>query len=210
MRVLYLHGFASSPLSGKAQFFARRFAAEGVRCDVPALDGGDFTHLTVTGQLALIEQLADGEPVRLIGSSLGGYLAALYASLHPETECVALLAPAFCFGSRYPQELGDEILGPWRRIGSRKIFHYGFNEERELSYGLVEDAARYPDYPDFKQPALLLHGRHDAVVPVELSEAFAASHANARLVVLDSDHQLTDVTEQLWDETWAFFSAQRK
>jgi hypothetical protein len=43
------------------------------------------------------------------------------------------------------------------------------------------------------------------VVPVRLSEAFAASHPNASLRVLDSDHQLTDVTEVLWSETSSFF-----
>jgi pimeloyl-ACP methyl ester carboxylesterase len=208
MRVIYLHGFASSPQSGKAQFFARKLADSGVRCDVPALDGGDFRSLTIGGQLAVIEEIAAGEPVRLIGSSLGGYLAALYASRHPETERVVLLAPAFCFGSRYPPELGEETMREWKRNGFRKIYHYGFGEERELSYRLVEDGAKYEDYPEFSQPALILHGRNDDVVPVSLSETFAASHANARLIVLDSDHQLSDVTETLWAETSAFF--QRK
>jgi uncharacterized protein len=206
VRVIYLHGFASSPASSKAQFFARQFADLGVRCDVPALDGGDFENLTITGQLRVIEELAAGEPVRLIGSSLGGYLAALYASRHPETtDRVVLLAPAFCFGSRYPEELGPEVMEPWKRTGSRRIFHYGFGEERALGYRLIEDAAGYPDYPEFAQPALILHGRNDDVVPASLSETFAASHTNARLLILDSDHQLTDVTTTLWDETQRFF-----
>jgi uncharacterized protein len=193
-------------MSSKAQFFASRIAG----CEVPALDEGDFTRLTVTRQLALIATVAKGETVRLIGSSLGGYLAALYASLHPlEVERLVLLAPAFCFGSRYPAELGPDVMGKWKTTGFRKIFHYGFGEERELSYELIADAARYPDYPDFKQPALILHGRLDEVVPVALSENFAASHTNARLIVLDSDHQLTDVTATLWAETERFFNEDR-
>jgi len=205
VRVIYLHGFASSPESSKAQYFARRFSELGVQCDVPALDGGDFEHLTITGQLRIIEELAGGQPVRLIGSSLGGYLATLYASRHPETDHVVLLAPAFRFASRYPVELGPAVMEPWKRTGSRKIFHYGFGEERELSYRLIEDGTGYPDYPEFAQPALILHGRKDDVVPVGLSETFAATHANAQLLVLESDHQLTDVTETLWDETRRFF-----
>ena len=192
MRVIYLHGFASSPESSKAQYFARRFEDLGVRCDVPALDGGDFEQLTISGQLRIVEDLAGGEPIRLIGSSLGGYLAALYASRHPETDRVVLLAPAFCFPSRYPEELGPAVMEPWKRTGSRKIFHYGFGEERALSYRLIEDGAGFPDYPEFDQPALILHGRNDDVVPVELSETFAATHSNARLLVLESGHQLTD------------------
>lgn len=205
MKVIYLHGFASSPQSSKAQFFAERFRAAGVECVVPQLDGGDFSRLTISGQLRVIEEEAQGRPVRLIGSSLGGYLAALYASLHPEVDRAVLLAPAFGFGSFYPRELGAEVMEAWRRTGSRRIFHYGFNEERELGYDLIADAARYPDYPDARQDLLLIHGRNDVVVPPVLSENFRAMHPNARLLLLDSDHQLTDVTETLWSETAAFF-----
>ena len=34
-RVVYLHGFASSPHSSKAQFFRRKFAARGVPMEIP-------------------------------------------------------------------------------------------------------------------------------------------------------------------------------
>ena len=205
MKVIYLHGFASSPQSSKAQFFAERFRERGVECAVPQLDGGDFSHLTITGQLRVIEQEAQGQPVRLIGSSLGGYLAALYASRRPETDRVVLLAPAFCFGTLYPRELGAEAMRDWQLTGKRQIFHYGFNEERTLGYELISDAADYPDYPLVQQPALVIHGRKDVVVPPSLSENFCAAHPNAKLMLLDSDHQLTDVTETLWSETAAFF-----
>jgi predicted esterase YcpF (UPF0227 family) len=54
--VVYLHGFASSPASRKAQFFRERFAAQGVEMAIPALDGGDFFNLTLSGQLEVIER----------------------------------------------------------------------------------------------------------------------------------------------------------
>ena len=206
MKTIYLHGFASSPLSGKAQYFKRRFAELGIEMLIPVLDGGDFSHLTLTSQLRILETEAAGEPVRLLGSSMGGYLAALYASVHPETERVVLMAPAFCFGSRWGSELGAARVDAWKRDGVMKFFHYGFNEERDLHYELLADAARYPDYPEFPQPTLILHGRNDDVVPVGLSETFAASRSNARLIVLESGHQLTDVTETLWLEARAFLS----
>jgi hypothetical protein len=44
------------------------------------------------------------------------------------------------------------------------------------------------------------------VVPHAYSEAFAAKHPNARLRLLDSDHQLTDSTELIWEEMRAFFN----
>ena len=60
MRFIYLHGFASGPLSGKAQFFRRRLAERGVNVEIPTLDQGDFENLTITRQLAVIERDARG------------------------------------------------------------------------------------------------------------------------------------------------------
>ena len=74
-RILYLHGFASGPSSGKARFFRHYLEARGAQIEIPDLAAGDFEHLTLTGQLAVIERAANREPVALIGSSMGGYLA---------------------------------------------------------------------------------------------------------------------------------------
>ena len=200
MKYIYLHGFASGPTSTKARYFARRFAEAGVAVEVPALDGGDFENLTITGQLAIMEELAGGKPVCVMGSSMGGYLAALYASLHPETAKVVLLAPAFCFTRRWPSSLGEQRLADWRRSGRMTLFHYGEQREREIGYGLHEDGTRYPDYPDFSQPALIIHGAHDDVVPADYSRHFAATHPNVILHVVESGHELTDQLEFMWQE----------
>ena len=100
-RIVYLHGFASSPLSSKAQFFRRKFAAAGISMEIPQLDEGRFEELTISSQLAVIDRVVDGQPAILMGSSLGGYLAALYAGRHPEIERLVLLAPAFQFPDAY-------------------------------------------------------------------------------------------------------------
>jgi hypothetical protein len=101
-RIVYLHGFASSRHSSKAQFFARKFAARGVAMEIPQLDEGRFEELTISGQLGVIERAVGGQPAILIGSSLGGYLSALYASRHgDQIEKLVLLAPAFQFPRRW-------------------------------------------------------------------------------------------------------------
>ena len=125
-RVVYLHGFASGPQSSKANFFARKLTECGVAVEIPQLDGGDFEGLTVTGQLAVIDQVVAGRPAVLMGSSLGGYLAALYASRHPEIERVVLLAPAFQFPRRFRERYADEDLERWKREGSVVVYHYGY------------------------------------------------------------------------------------
>jgi pimeloyl-ACP methyl ester carboxylesterase len=196
-RILYLHGFASSPASGKARFFAQRLRDAGAHVEVPDLAEGDFEHLTLSSQLRVIEGAAAGEPVSLIGSSMGGYLAALYAANHPEVARVVLLAPAFCFARRWADRLGPEAVAEWKRTGATQVFHYGENRMRLLAYHLLEDAAHFPDYPDFQQPALIFHGHHDDVVPPEFSVRFAATHPNARLELLDSGHELLDVLDYM-------------
>ena len=205
MRVVYLHGFASSPGSTKARFFKQRFEQCGVHVTVPDLAAGDFEHLTITGQLKVVEQSAGGGPgLVLAGSSMGGYLAALYAARHPEVACMILMAPAFGFAVRLRETLGPGEMRRWRETGWRSVFHYGDAHERELSYALIEDAVRYQEFPEVAQPALILHGTQDDVVPAAYSERYARLHPNVRLVLLDSGHELTDVTGRLWEEASRF------
>jgi uncharacterized protein len=205
MNVIYLHGFASGPGSGKALFFERKFSEMGLRLTIPTLDEGDFEHLTITRQLDVIRRAAGAGPLTLIGSSLGGYLAALYGARHPEVERLVLMAPAFCFARRWRAMLGAEEMDRWRETGYRNVYHYGRSRECSLFYGLMEDGLHYEDFPNVTSPTLILHGTNDTVVPVTLSAEFALREpANVRLVPLGSGHELTDVTDRLWAETSNF------
>lgn len=197
-RILYLHGFASGPGSKKAQYFRSRFAEVGVNLEVPDLVEDGFENLTVTGQLKVVERLAKGDAVSLIGSSLGGYLAALYASRHAEAQRAVLLAPAFCFPTRWRQNLGAEKFDEWERTGFLPVFHYGEKAERRVSFNLIRDARQYPDYPGVHQPCLIYHGIHDDTVPAAYSRTFAEGRLNVELHTVDSDHELISVLEPMW------------
>jgi hypothetical protein len=207
--VIYLHGFASSPASRKAQYFRERLAARGVELAIPDLAEGNFAGLTLSGQLGVMERVAAGRAVRLIGSSMGGYLAALYAARHPEVEGAVLLAPAFDLLTRWREWRGEAQMAEWRRTGSLAVFHYGENREASLGYQLIEDAARFEPFPDVRQPVLLIHGRRDDAVPLAVSERFARGRGNVALCVLDSDHELGDVLDQVWLRTESFFEQLR-
>ncbi|PWU08235.1 MAG: hypothetical protein C5B51_08130 [Terriglobia bacterium] len=196
-RILYLHGFASGPGSSKAGFFRKRLEEAGAEVLVPDLAGGDFERLTISGQLEIMKRNAGEGPISLIGSSMGGYLAALYAARHSEVSRLVLLAPAFGFARLWAERLGPAQCEQWRQSGKMEVFHYGEDRPLQLSYALMDDAARYEDYPDFAQPALIFHGARDDVVPVRLAEEFAGRHTNARLEVLDSGHELLDVLDYM-------------
>lgn len=205
MIYIYLHGFASSPLSRKARFFAERFAEAGIELKTPDL-APDFENLTISSQTNIVRQvMGDNREVTLIGSSMGGYVAALCAAGCPVVKQVALMAPAFGLARRWEDTLGGEKSAEWQRTGRLSVFHYGEGRDRKLSYRFIEDAARYPDYPEIRQPALILHGRMDPVVPISNSEEFARRGPDRQLVCFDSGHELTDVLSSLWTEAEAFF-----
>ena len=204
MRYLYLHGFASGPLSRKAQFFREKLASADIPLEIPALDQGDFEHLTITAQLDFIARLLDGQPAILIGSSMGGYLAALYASRHAEVDRMVLLAPAFGFGHRWAETFGADKVAEWRERGHAEVYHYATGGLRRLSIDLFDDSAAHAAYPPCAQPALIFHGIQDAVVPIAASQRWASENRHARVVALNSGHELLDVLEPIWNESRPF------
>lgn len=200
MRFVYLHGFASGPRSRKALAFQSALAERGIVLEIPDLAQGDFEHLTMSRQLRVVENTLEGAACRLIGSSMGGYLASLYAASHPEVERIVLLAPAFGFAPRWLEMQGPEAISHWRDTRWLEVFHYGNQAPRQVHYGLLEDAIKFDAFPDFQQPALIFHGVRDTVVPVDYSRRFARSHPNAELRELESDHELLDVLRRIVTE----------
>lgn len=204
--ILYLHGFASSPASRKARIFQDRFRAAGLDVQVPNLAGEGFRHLTISGQLSVIEQAAGGRAVSLAGSSMGGYLAALYAARHPEVDRLVLLAPAFGFARIWAESLGAEQVATWRQNGSMPVMNYATGSEEPLDWQLMEDAARYEEEPAILQPCLIYHGVNDTVVPVQVSRAFARTRTCVELREVDSDHELMNVVDELCSEAERFLA----
>ena len=107
--LLYLHGFGSGPGSQKARHLAARFAAAGVHLEVPDLTPGEdgFERSSPSSMLAEAERaLARGTPPHgIVGSSLGGYLAAMAAGRDPTIGRLVLLAPAFRLFERWDRLL---------------------------------------------------------------------------------------------------------
>ena len=205
--ILYLHGFASGPTSHKGAFFARQFAQIGATVHQPDLNEGDFKGLTLTRQVQTVARMVNElRPELVIGSSLGGYVAALCASIEPKTPALMLMAPAFGFARRWRERLGKDAFEQWRERGVMEIYHYGYGRPAEIGYQLYEDALWFSDAPEVEQPALIFHGTRDDVVRPDHSVQYAWGKANVQVELLDSDHGLTDVLDTIWTETVAWRS----
>lgn len=203
---LYLHGFASSPNSSKAQYFQQRFAQQHIQLLIPNLNQEDFSSLTLTRQLQQVEGilLDIATPVTLIGSSLGGLTAAWLAQRHSQVQRLILLAPAFEFLQHWLPTLSVEQARTWRETGYLTVYHYGEGQQQQLHYQFVEDLRSYP-LPQLQPsvPTLILHGCNDEVIPIEESCRYA-HRPRVELVELLSDHALGDVKAQMWQiiSTW--------
>ena len=86
MNFFYLHGWASSPYSSKAQYFKQCFEEKNLLLSIPDLNQPDFSTLTLPRQLSHVKALLPTTPVTLIGSSLGGLTALWLAQQCPQVE----------------------------------------------------------------------------------------------------------------------------
>lgn len=203
---IYLHGFASSPQSAKAQYLRDRFANLHIDLQLPDLNQGDFSHLTITRQIEQVAALLPKLPltqgdlggVTLIGSSLGGLTAAFLGQKYPQVQRLVLLAPAFGFLSHWLPKLGQEQLQQWQIEKYLLVHHYGEGRLLPLHYQFVVDATQYQDEKiRFSIPTLILHGRHDEVIPIKSSKD-AGVNPWVQLIELDSDHALGNVMPEIW------------
>lgn len=205
--ILYLHGFASGPLSQKGRYFHNQFSMIGGDVHQPDLSQGNFTDMTLSSQLKVVDaEVRRLNPILVVGSSLGGYLAAIYASMQPAlVHRLALLAPGFGIARRFAEQIGDDGMEQWKQQGTREFYHHGERDMVPLGYGFYEDALWYDENPAVIQPALVFHGRRDDVVDPSLSVQFAWGKPHVQLELVDSDHQMLDVLPELWDRLSAFY-----
>ncbi|PIQ99013.1 MAG: hypothetical protein COV66_14080 [Nitrospinae bacterium CG11_big_fil_rev_8_21_14_0_20_45_15] len=212
-KFLYLHGFASSPDSNKARAFKQKFSDLSVPLEIASLDGGDFRNLTLSSQMNIVNQYLDQFPddhFAVIGSSMGGYLAALAANLRPEIKAIYLMAPGFNFLQRWKTKWkeGDENNPPCAK--EIKVFHYGVNEWTILNSGIFDDAEKWGKASLTRElPTRIVHGIHDDTVPIEVSRQHISRLKSGSLVELDSDHGLLSHIQWIVDDCADFFFNKR-
>lgn len=202
MNYAYLHGFASSPQSEKGQQLADMLAEDGIDLHLPDLNQPSFEELTYSNMVEALQvydrEHGDGEPWRIIGSSMGGYVASRWAHIAPEkVDRMVLLCPGFNMVERWGELLGQEGVEEWREDGSFLFF----DPEDSLSaihWELYADAQEnHPAYPEVDCPVIVIHGGDDEIVPLSSSQKFVDQTDGAELRVVDDNHKLHDSVDEI-------------
>ena len=194
---LFIHGWRGSQEQYLAR--ARRIAALGCICLTINLRGhtpSDPRHETVTREDNLRDIIAaydvlvghsavDRSAIAVIGSSYGGYLAAILSSLRP-VRWLGLRVPALYKDGDWTvpkQRLDRGELAAYRRVPVSP------EENRALSA-----CAR------FEGDVLIVESEHDDVVPPPVIANYRAAFAKARSltyrVIAGADHGLSDESSQ--------------
>ncbi len=184
-RLVYLHGFRSSPASFKAQLLAARLAALG--------RAGDFACPQLPASPAaavrlVLDELAPCPRDTLVGSSLGGYYATWLAE-HCGCRAV-LLNPAI-----HPARDLAAHLGAQRMYHSDQPFEFEpayLDELRALEVAAPTQPHRY----------LLIAARGDEVL--DWREMVARYHDVPTLLLEGGDHGLSDFGVGLIDRVLEF------
>lgn len=197
---VYLHGLGSVRTGQKSNSLLLHAQARGrafLRVDLRGHgeSSGTIGRVTIVEMIADVRRvLARMERCTLIGSSLGGLLAAFASVEDPERiERLCLLAPA---------------LGLMANLGHRLDADGRMQTSNGMSFRVephVLASARRLDENGLPGritvPTLLVHGTADEVVPHGASERFFAAipHPHKDLwIVPDGDHRLVDQAPTAW------------
>ena len=182
--LLYLHGFLSSPQSGKAQQ-ALAYAAQ-LGCEenllIPFMTEGPAETIAMLTELLEKRQAQKkGQKLVILGSSLGGFYANVLAERY-----------------QAPAVLINPAIDPWQywpdHIGEHKNYHTGQThtvtedhvaELQELHPGSIQDPDNY----------LVFLQRHDEVL--DASIALSRFGEQRCIVREDGDHAYADFEREL-------------
>lgn len=209
MQYIYLHGFSSSPQSYKAQYLLNCFQQKNINLQVLDLNQDNFTNLTLTRQInQTVANFANSNtPITLIGSSFGGLTSVWVAEKYHQVQRLVLLAPAFNFISYWHSQLGEKQINTWKESGFLSVYHYGEEKQLPLSYNFYEDISQYQESLIQRNiPTLIIHGKQDETIPIQVSIDFGKQHSNVELICLNGDHSLCDQIEVIWQEIQNFCS----
>jgi pimeloyl-ACP methyl ester carboxylesterase len=200
--IVLAHGMMSSKEGTKQRAFAAALAERGfcvLRFDFSFCgeSEGRFEEITFAQEVddlrsavAWVRERGAG-PLGLLGSSMGGAVAILYASQDPSVDALVTLAAV-----ANPAGIADRMEDLKRKTQQWMDAGYQFGAEGEPGERFFEDARAQDVLAAVRRlsaPLLVLHGAADEVVPVEDAYAIHASAGGPKtLKILPGvDHRFT-------------------
>lgn len=162
MNLCFFHGLESSPQGTKARLIRKKYPG----CLIPALTPD-------LDQRVLIAEQTVKKPVLIVGSSLGGLTALMFADRHPDmTTAMVLMAPA---------------------VGCTDSSLFSEKQGRILS-GVYVPAGI---------PTVVIAGKRDQLIPLAAIQNMigrSPEPKDIRLHVVDDDHNLHRSMDLMMDE----------
>ena len=191
-KILYLHGFASSPAGRKVTALRSLLEGRGIEVVAPDLNVPSFLDLDFEAMVRIA--LAESErhrPAVVVGSSLGA-LVAVETSRRGVRAPLLLIAPAIGFGQRWVEKLpaGDPL----------SFFHHSEGRELPIRRRFFEGLATAENDDPPAVPVAVVMGTRDESVPIaHVREIWRRWDASGRLVpgsrfveIAGGDHGLVE------------------
>ena len=210
--IVLCHGMESSKEGTKHQALAAKLTADGYPClrfdfSYVGESGGRFEDITISGEVEDLGGAIDFLTVRgattfgIIGSSLGGTVAVLFAGDDPRVRALVTIA-AVALPLGIIERMDPTAVESWRQHGLRGEsggrIGRGFLEDLEVVDVLT--AARR-----LTAATLVVHGDDDQVVPVADAYALYAALPEPKALAITPacDHRFSDPThlDALLDRT---------
>ncbi|MDR4493096.1 MAG: alpha/beta fold hydrolase [Nitrospirales bacterium] len=175
-QLLFVTGFLSKRWGNKSQALADlcRERHWGFCCFDFRGNGdseGAFAEYTLSDWLddarSVTKMLADGPPVTIIGSSLGGWLAWLLGQEFEHMQQLMLLAPAFNMMGKRAQDIAPERRQQWKTTGWMPWDDDAVHKDYPLSWKWVEEseALWVTRFVNLRRiPTCIVHGLQDTVI----------------------------------------------
>ena len=218
VRFIYVPGFHSTADSARTGAMETLVGDLGDRWAVIPAVGPDGRQYLISELLERIQRVVarSKAPYFLCGSSLGGYVAALAGSANQDRPArrhddgaellgVLMLSPSFGIGRRWLDRADAETRARWQEQGWI-TWDYG-GQALEVPYAFVEDALSHAEFPALDAvPAMVIHGIHDEIVPVQVCRDYTSENESVVLRELPCDHSLEAELDAVVHLARAFFT----
>jgi pimeloyl-ACP methyl ester carboxylesterase len=196
-RVLYFHGFASSPASAKIAALRPLLEPRGIELVTPDLNVPSFEKLDWDAMVDLgVAEALRTQPAAIVGSSLGALVALAVARRGLDVPMV-LIAPALGVVRYWEEHLpeGDPVIVFNHAAGADAPIHRAFF--RQMTEVRIDDEAP-------ASPVTVIMGREDETVPFERVretwDRWNLAPPSRFIEIGSGDHQLVGEAERIAEE----------